>query len=395
MKGEKEKMISMIQVLLLSYINKYGRVNIDEIRIVVNEPINLIAREIVLLHSEGYLEKKENKYKLTKKGLQENIPSWDVWVDNVNNVMGDEKDFPVKLNDVGVPCIDSVKDLYRNFDLEHINKQAYHIFNISKGFKNRQITAPSKNLKLRQRWILKHILNEVNLPDCVHGFVRGKSIVSNAKCHINKREIGCIDIKDFFPSISVNRVVKVFKDLKFDDEVASELGVLCTFNRVLPQGAPTSPMLANIIFKQIDLEILKYTENRELTYSRYADDITISGDIDIQNYICEIKEIISKYGFKINENKTHIMKNNYRKIVTGLVVSDKVRVPRKFKRKLRQEIYYCQKFGVEQHLKNIGRTSAVNFKEHMYGKAYFIKMVEKKEGENFLKKLDDIFSISN
>lgn len=106
-----------------------------------------------------------------------------------------------------------------------------------------------------------------------------------------------------------------------------------------------------------------------------------------------MKKIIQKYGFEINEQKTHIMKDNYRKMVTGLVVTDTVKVPQKFKRKFRQEIYYCEKFGVEQHLKNIGRKSAVNFKEYMYGKAYFIKMVEEDVGNKFLKELDQIFSL--
>jgi hypothetical protein len=279
--------------------------------------------------------------------------------------------------------------------LEHIDIKAYHVFNISKGLKNRLITAPSKNLKLRQRWILKYILNKIALPECVHGFVEHKSIVTNANCHVNKKEIGCLDIKDFFPSISIEQIFEVFKEMGYRDEVANELCMLCTFEKILPQGAPTSPMLANIVFRPVDLEILKYAEENELTYSRYADDITISGNVEIYAHLCEIKRKIEKYDFEINENKTHIMKDNYRKIVTGLVVSDNVKVPQKYKRKFRQEIYYCQRFGVEQHLKNIGKTSAVNFKEYMYGKAYFIRMVEKEVGENFMKQLDEVFSILN
>ena len=87
------------------------------------------------------------------------------------------------------------------------------------------------------------------------------------------------------------------------------------------------------------------------------------------------------------------MKDNYRKMITGLVVKHDVRIPAAFKKKLRQEIYYCNKYGVSQHLHAIGRDSAVNFREYLYGKAYYVKMVEKECGEKFLQQLDEIFSV--
>lgn len=390
-------MISMIHALILSYVNKYGRIDLIEIQTVINEPIGLIAWEAAALYADGYLRKSENGYEVTEKGLHENVSLWNIWLENKKDEddFGIEENYPKKVNSTGIPYFKNVNELHNILKLEHVDCESYHMFTISKKHKNRIITAPSKNLKLRQRWILKYILNKVELPDCVHGFVEHKSIVTNAKCHVKKKEIGCLDIKDFFPSISAKNIFKVFKELGYNTELASELCMLCTFEDILPQGAPTSPMLANIVFKPIDLEILEYTKKSNLTYSRYADDITISGDIDIYEPLYEIKKIIEKYGFEINENKIHVMKDNYRKIVTGLVVSDVVKVPKKYKRKFRQEIYYCQKFGIEQHLKNIGRTSAVNFKEYMYGKAYFIKMVEEEAGENFMEQLDEIFSILN
>lgn len=397
MKGEKGKMLSMIRVIILSYVNKYGCVDLNEIRNVVNEPIGLIAREVISLYSDGYLKRREKRYELTEKALLEDVSLWNVWIDDKDSDESFlvEENLQPRVNDIGIPHFSSANDLYNILKLEHIDLNAYHVFNISKGYKERIITAPSKNLKVRQRWILEFILNKISLPECVHGFVGNKSIVTNANCHVNKKEIGCLDIKDFFPSVSYEQIFKVFKEMGYCDEVVKVLCMLCTYEGILPQGAPTSPMLANIVFKPVDLEILGYAEKNMLTYSRYADDITISADTSIEDHLDEIKKRIEKYGFEINESKTHIMKDNYRKVVTGLIVSDKVKVPQKYKRKFRQEIYYCRKFGVEQHLKNIGRTSAVNFKEYMYGKAYFIKMVEEDVGEAFLKQLDEIFSIQN
>lgn len=104
-----------------------------------------------------------------------------------------------------------------------------------------------------------------------------------------------------------------------------------------------------------------------------------------------IAEIIKKYGFSINNNKTRIFKENERKLITGLPVKeDGLKIPKKFKRRLKQEIYYCKKFGVSTHLENIASARSVNFKEYLYGKAYYIKMVEPQTGEYFLRQLDEI-----
>ena len=137
----------------------------------------------------------------------------------------------------------------------------------------------------------------------------------------------------------------------------------------------------------------KYAEYNNLNYSRYADDLTLSGNCDITQHLNRMIQEVEKCGYRVNNNKTHIMKDNYRKIVTGLVVNETVKVPKNYKRLFRQEIYYCKKLGIEQHLKNTGRESAVNFREYMYGKAYFIKMVEPENGTRLLKELDDIFDL--
>ena len=140
--------------------------------------------------------------------------------------------------------------------------------------------------------------------------------------------------------------------------------------------------------------IVEYAKEKKLTYTRYADDLTFStNEYNIEEFIGEIEYIINEFGYALNRDKTHIMKDNYRKMVTGLIVNETVKVPKQFKKTFKQEIYYCQKYGVSQHLQAIGRMSSINFKEYMYGKAYFIKMVERELGEYYLGQLDKIFSI--
>ncbi|MEW9095387.1 MAG: reverse transcriptase family protein [Clostridiaceae bacterium] len=268
---------------------------------------------------------------------------------------------------------------------------SYHTFEIDK--KNgdkRFIIAPSKKLKYRQQWILKNILEKILIDDSAHGFKKNKSIVTNAQQHINKKYIINIDIKDFFPSIGQEKVYEVFKSVGYTEEVARKLAHICCFGGVLPQGAPTSPCLSNIILKELDIAIKKITLDKEITYTRYADDLTFSANFDITYLTDMIYLEIEKQGFIPNKAKTNIMQANRPKIVTGLIVSEKVKVPKKYKRKLRQEIYYCKKFGVANHLFNIESKRIVNYKEYLYGKAYFIKMVEKELGEKFLEELDSI-----
>lgn len=296
------------------------------------------------------------------------------------------------LLDRNLPVIFEVSHLDEILQLSGIVIEAsYHAFEINK--KNgdkRVIIAPSKNLKYRQQWILKNILEKMLIDDSAHGFKKNKSIVTNAQQHINKKYIINIDIKDFFPSIRQEKVYEVFKSVGYTKEVSQKLANICCFDGVLPQGASTSPYLSNIVLKELDIAIKKITLDKEITYTRYADDLTFSANMDITYLTDMIYLEIEKQGFIPNKAKTHIMQINRPKIVTGLIVDEKVKVPKKYKRKLRQEIYYCKKFGVANHLFNIESKKIANYKEYLYGKAYFIRMVERKLGEEFLKELDSI-----
>ena len=208
--------------------------------------------------------------------------------------------------------------------------------------------------------------------------------------HVNKTQVLCMDIHNFFPSININQVFEVFHCVGYTSDVTQALAQLCTYNAILPQGAPTSPTLANIIFSPIDQQILNAISTKEITYTRYADDLIFSSSHALDFLIPLVSEIISTNGFEINSNKTHLMKNPYRKMITGLIVTDTVKIPKYYKRKFNQELFYCEKYGVASHLKNCKTHKKVNFKEYMYGKAYYIKMIEPDLGEKYLQRLDAI-----
>ena len=286
------------------------------------------------------------------------------------------------------------------FDRNHVNEilrigsiipECYHIFEISGKNKKRKITAPSKPIKLRQQWILSEILEKNRVSNNCHGFVRNRSILTNAKKHVGHKNILNIDIKDFFPSITQKMVVNEFPKMGYENSASEALAEIRCFENRLPQGAPTSPYMSNLILKEMDDELDKFARHRKITYTRYADDMSFSSDVDIFYILQDLCNIINKYSFQINEKKTCYYPDPHRKIVTGLIVKEgKVRIPKKFKRKLKQEIYYCQRFGVQQHLENTGNCERIGFKEYLYGKAYYVVMVEPEIGKKFLQQLDQI-----
>lgn len=254
----------------------------------------------------------------------------------------------------------------------------------------RDISMPSYNLKKIQRWILDNILYNVEVHKSATGFMREKSIVDNARCHIKKDVVVNIDIKNFFPSIDFNKVFYMFYNLGYTKELCYALSKLVTYAGVLPQGAPSSPYIANIIMKNIDLRLEGFSNKINSDYTRYADDITISGNKKVVLQVPFIISIIENEGFKINLEKLKIQYRRSRQEVTGIVVNDKLSIKKEFKKNLRQHIYYCKRFGVYEHLKYTEEEGRFFYKEYLYGHAYFIKMVEPECGEMFIRELDSI-----
>jgi len=173
---------------------------------------------------------------------------------------------------------------------------------------DRKLSVPISTLKYIQKWILKNILYEVPSSEYVTGFEKKMSIMENAKRHLNKECIINIDLKDFFPSITNKMVYSIFCYLGYSREMCNIFTTICTYKKVIPQGAPTSPKLANLCCKQLDKRIGALCKKYGATYSRYADDITISGNKYIKNMLKTVQLIVEDEKFQLNHDKTNYKK---------------------------------------------------------------------------------------
>ena len=241
----------------------------------------------------------------------------------------------------------------------------------------RDISAPFPTLLKVQRWIYENLLLPNSLfPNAVTGFIPGKSILDNARPHLGKALILKMDIKDFFPSVTINRVVSVFRHLGYHNRLSYALAALCCCNGVLPQGAPTSPILSNIIAKRLDKRISGFAENVGLIYTRYADDITLSGENIQLSHIRFIKKIIRDEGFTSNPTKTQLLGPNVKKVITGVSISSgKATIPRNMKRRIVQEAYYIEKYGLKGHMRHEQIRDAL-YPIRLQGKFAYWKSVE-------------------
>jgi len=218
--------------------------------------------------------------------------------------------------------------------------QSYYIE--KKSWAMRIIDAPNRELKAIQEWILRNILETQQISEHAHGFTKGRGIKTNAKFHLNKHYIMCLDIKDFFPSITEVHVYSIFNNIYNNQEIVDVLSKLCTYKSRLPQGAVTSPMLSNIVFKKTDDKITQICNKIRVEYTRYADDLTFSANdtIRLKRLQPEIKEIITKYGFQLNKKKTRFFSGKGRMLVTGILLnSGQLTIGRDRKRKIRAALY--------------------------------------------------------
>jgi len=159
---------------------------------------------------------------------------------------------------------------------------------------SRNISVPSPTVLSAQRWILSEILSKLEIHSCCYGFVLGRSIVDNARAHLGTKTLLKLDIKDFFPSISFRQVMKIFLGAGYPVAVSYFLARICCLNKSLPQGAATSPSLSNLVARRLDMGLAKYTANSGLTYTRYADDLAISGEAIGSTEIAQIQYIVEE-----------------------------------------------------------------------------------------------------
>lgn len=216
-------------------------------------------------------------------------------------------------------------------------RRHYRAFDVQKrtGGK-RRILAPRTYLKVLQRFILRRILERQPLPKYVTGFVKSRSTVQNASAHVGSRYFLNIDLKDFFGSVRGKQVLRIFRRIGYPAGMAEALTRLCTYRDCLPQGAPTSPYLANLAFLPTDLVIARVCDRLKIVYSRYADDLTFSRKKPLpEMFLNDIERIILRHGFELNGKKTRNSRPGQASYVTGFVVTNKVQPDRKNRRILR------------------------------------------------------------
>ncbi len=273
----------------------------------------------------------------------------------------------------------------------------YYNFSISKksGGK-REINVPNKALSLCQNYIKNEILDRINIHSSANGFAFSKSIITNAMEHTNKEMVLNIDLKDFFPSINTKKVFYLFHNLcGYDNDLSFCLTKLVIYKEGLPQGACTSPIISNIVSYKLDIRLFGLAKKLGITYTRYADDITFSGDKSKINdgLLKIVSNIIAECGYTINERKTRFQSNKTRQEVTGLIVNNSnINVPKEYIKKIRQELYYIKKYGIDEH-KYKNNIYNRFYKDHIKGKIMFVYSVNKKAGKELLNKYNEIFEL--
>lgn len=249
----------------------------------------------------------------------------------------------------------------------------------------RKIKPPVKRLKVIQRIILDDILIHSIQLDCVYGLSKSKDLKANALLHKNcvDQFLLSLDITDFFPSLTQKRVLSVFRKIGFSSENAAILTKLCTIDQSLPQGAPTSPYLASLICQAMDKKIYNYCLRRQLVYSRYFDDITISSQNITDSQIQDIKRMIEDSGLKCNDQKTHLLLPMIKeKLINGVLVNSKgISVSSEYKKE------------IEDCYRNLMKNKDIQSRRIFSGKFGFYLYINRKEALSYKKVLESKYGV--
>jgi RNA-directed DNA polymerase len=272
-------------------------------------------------------------------------------------------------------------------------------------YSSRLIESPKRRLKIIQRKILREILNHVPADEAAHGFRRGRSTVTHASAHAGKQVVLRMDLAEFFPSVSGGRVFALFRTIGYPDHVAQLLTALTTNatpadvlreppahtmgewrrallrSRHLPQGAPTSPAIASLSAYRLDRRLTGLARRFGVTYSRYADDLTFSGERTFASvaarFVAHVSAIASDEGFRVNHRKTRLMRAGVRQLVTGLVVNSHPNISRAEYERLKATLHNCVRHGPASQ----NRSNHPDFRAHLAGRLAYLKMVRPHRAE--------------
>lgn len=258
----------------------------------------------------------------------------------------------------------SEEDLSKiNEEEKHLYIRSYSILKRSNTSETRIIYYPYSEklksiLKITTKWLQKFY----TAPLSVHGFIKNKGIRTNAEPHLSCNILIKLDLKNFFEQILTSRISDSLTELGINEELSSIIAKICTIDGKLVQGFSTSPIVSNIVTKNLDILLEEYCKSNDIIYTRYADDMSFSSSTKPIE-IGQIINFINDYGFEINPNKTKFLKRGYYQSVTGLTIFDKIkpRIPKRIKRKLRLETYYIYKYGIKNHaIRNLVKKGRYN-----------------------------------
>lgn len=276
----------------------------------------------------------------------------------------------------------------------------------------RLLESPKPRLKAMQRRILRHILDAVPVHDAAHGFVKGRSCLGSAQAHAGEAVVATVDLKDFFVSTPLRRVHGIFRSLGYPWAVARFLTGLCSTATPasvfadgghqdwatqklyqaphLPQGAPTSPALANLAAWRLDVRLRGLAGSFDATYTRYADDLAFSGDVAfahrILRFLAAVKRIAEDEGYSLNDRKTRIMHRGGRQSVTGLVVNEQLNIARDDYDALKATLHNCRRNGPAAE----NRINRPDFRRHLEGRVVWVENVNRRRGEKLRRMFDAI-----
>lgn len=252
--------------------------------------------------------------------------------------------------------------------------------------KLRWITAPDDALKAAQRQILDVLLVGMPVHAAAHGFVSGRSIISNAAAHVGQTFVIGYDLRDFFGTTAAAAVRPHLDGL--DAAERDWVLAVCTREGVLPQGAPTSPHLANLAFREADVELVRWAQESGLKYTRYADDLCFSGSRVPEAMHDHIKRVCGAYGYRLAGEKTRVLRRDRSQRVTGLVVNARVCVPRTERRLLRAILHDARARGLPQALARAGMVDT----HVLRGRIGFIAQADAALGTALLTELDGLMA---
>jgi len=324
-----------------------------------------------------------------------------------------------KLQQGGLPVMSTAKDVaaalgisikelrWLAFHSDAVARPHYVRFEVKKrSGGTRALAAPMPKLARAQEWILRQVLDKLPSEPPAHGFIRGRSTVTNAREHLRRDLVVNLDLKDFFPTIDFWRVRGVFKRMGYSPAVATILGLLCTEaprrevelygqklhvsagDRALPQGACTSPAISNQVARRLDRRLLSRAKKLGWRYTRYADDLTFSAEQgkrgELGRLHAMVRHTLEDEGFELNPKKGRVQSVASRQTVTGIVVNQKPGVPRAEVRRLRAILHQARKTG----LKAQNRENHPHFEAWLRGKLAYLYMVDPEKGGRMLKELD-------